>query len=138
MGIERDRDLAAELDGEITLVVGSHTHTLLPRGERVGSVTIVQAGEFGEHLGRVEIDLDGDGRALVDVAAEPVPSGDTDSTRPSGPSSQAIEAELAAWFAEPVGRAERPLGLLVPTASARPSRSWPTSSASGWVPRSPS
>ena len=52
LGVERDRELAAELDSEISLVIGAHSHTLLPHGERVGGVTIAHAGSFGEHLGR--------------------------------------------------------------------------------------
>lgn len=110
VGIERDRDLAAELDGEITLVVGSHTHTLLERGERIGSVMIVQAGEFGTHLGRVEIDLDGERPRLVEARAEPVPT-----ETPQHPAVRAeletIEAELVAWLAEPVGELSGPLEL---------------------------
>jgi 2',3'-cyclic-nucleotide 2'-phosphodiesterase (5'-nucleotidase family) len=110
VGIERDRDLAAELDGEITLIVGSHSHTLLDEGERVGSVTIVQTGQFGTHLGRVEIELD-DGRArVVSARAEPVPTG-----TPAHPGVAAeleqIENELAAWLAEPVGELTGPFEL---------------------------
>ena len=63
IGLDRDRDLAAELDGEITLVIGSHSHTLLLEGEQVGRVTIVQAGEFGTYLGRVELAVAPDGAA---------------------------------------------------------------------------
>jgi len=110
VGIERDRDLAAELDGEITLVVGSHTHTLLERGERVGSVTIVQAGEFGTHLGRVEIDLDGERAWLVEARAEPVPP-ETPQHPAVRAELEAVEAELAAWLAEPVGELSGPLEL---------------------------
>lgn len=110
MGIERDRDLAAELAGEVTLIVGSHSHTLLPEGERVGSVTIVQAGTFGDHLGRVELVLD-DGAVLVERAvAEPVPA----STPPHAAviaEIEAVERELAAWLDEEVGRLAEPLDL---------------------------
>jgi 2',3'-cyclic-nucleotide 2'-phosphodiesterase (5'-nucleotidase family) len=110
VGVERDRDLAAELDGEITLIVGSHSHTLLEEGEPVGSVTIVQAGQFGTHLGRVELEL-GEGRAqVVSARAEPVPS-----ATPAHPGVAAelerIESELGAWLAEPVGELTGPLEL---------------------------
>jgi len=102
LGIERDRELAAELDSEISLVIGAHSHTLLPHGERVGGVTIAQAGSFGEHLGRVELDL-GAGVRVSHVTVDAVPEG----TAPH-PAVRAeiasIEAELEAWLAEPVGR----------------------------------
>ena len=102
LGIERDRELAAELDREISLVIGAHSHTLLPRGERVGGVTIVQAGSFGEHLGRVELDLE-DGVRIAHVAADPVPF-DTEPHPAVLAEIASIEAELETWLAEPVGR----------------------------------
>ncbi len=67
-----DRDLAGALQGEIDVVLGAHTHDLLPDGEWVGNVLIAQAGEYGEHLGRV--DLDGESiRASVLPVGEDVP-----------------------------------------------------------------
>ena len=54
MGLTRDRELALELQGEVALILGGHTHDLLPEGERVGEVAIAQAGEFGQQVGRVE------------------------------------------------------------------------------------
>jgi 2',3'-cyclic-nucleotide 2'-phosphodiesterase (5'-nucleotidase family) len=103
LGIDRDRELALELDGEIPLVIGSHSHTLLAQGERVGGVTIAQAGSFGEHLGRVELELDTkDGVQIAHLAVDAVP----ENTEPH-PAIQAeiatIEAELESWLAEPVG-----------------------------------
>jgi 2',3'-cyclic-nucleotide 2'-phosphodiesterase (5'-nucleotidase family) len=110
VGIERDRDLAAELDGELTLIVGSHSHTLLEQGERVGRVTIVQAGQFGTHLGRVELEV-GDGRPCILTAqAEPVPA-ETPPHPAVAAELEAVEDELAAWLAEPVGELTGPLEL---------------------------
>jgi 2',3'-cyclic-nucleotide 2'-phosphodiesterase (5'-nucleotidase family) len=47
-----DRRIAEELQGDVDVIVGAHSHDLLPEGEWVGRVLIAQAGEFGEHLGR--------------------------------------------------------------------------------------
>src|SRR5262249_39318363 len=63
LGLAVDRTLAAELQGEIPLILGAHSHHLLSEGERVGDVLIVQAGEFAQHLGR--LDLLWDGRHLT-------------------------------------------------------------------------
>jgi len=63
LGLAVDRALAAELQGEIPLILGAHSHHLLPEGEHVGDVLIVQAGEFAQHLGR--LDLLWDGRRLT-------------------------------------------------------------------------
>jgi 2',3'-cyclic-nucleotide 2'-phosphodiesterase (5'-nucleotidase family) len=110
VGVERDRDLAAELDGEITLIVGSHSHTLLEEGERIGSITVVQAGQFGTHLGRVELEL-GDVRPrVVSAQAEPVPSA-TPAHVGVAAELERIETELTEWLAEPVGELTGPLEL---------------------------
>jgi 2',3'-cyclic-nucleotide 2'-phosphodiesterase (5'-nucleotidase family) len=101
LGIERDRELAAELDGEIPLVIGAHSHTLLPEGEHIGGVTIVQAGSFGEHLGRVELELD-DGVRISHVAVEAVAE-DTERHPAIDAEIASIEAELETWLAQPVG-----------------------------------
>ena len=110
VGIERDRDLAAELDGEITLIVGSHSHTLLEDAERIGRVTIVQAGQFGTHLGRVELELDDVRPQVVSARAEPVPS-----ATPAHPGVAAelerIESELADRLGQPRGELTGPLEL---------------------------
>ena len=39
-----DRRLAAELQGDVDLIIGAHSHDLLPGGERIGIVLVVQAG----------------------------------------------------------------------------------------------
>ena len=110
LGLPPDQELAAQLDGEVDLIVGAHTHHLLPDGERVDGVTIVQAGEFAEHLGRVELEVDGDGARVVDVQVEPVAL-----ATPQHPAVDeevaAIEAELEAHLAEVVGELLGPLEL---------------------------
>jgi 2',3'-cyclic-nucleotide 2'-phosphodiesterase (5'-nucleotidase family) len=110
LGIDRDRELAAELEGGLPLIVGSHSHTLLPEGEQIGSVTIVQAGQFGDHLGRVDLVLE-DGAVRVEQAAlQPVTS--STPAHPAVASELAtIEDELAEWLAEVVGEVAEPLDL---------------------------
>jgi 2',3'-cyclic-nucleotide 2'-phosphodiesterase (5'-nucleotidase family) len=66
-----DRRLARELDGEVDLIVGAHSHDLLPEGEWIGNVLVVQAGEYAQHVGRVEI-VDGAFRASVLAVADDV------------------------------------------------------------------
>jgi 2',3'-cyclic-nucleotide 2'-phosphodiesterase (5'-nucleotidase family) len=67
-----DRVLAAEVQGAVDLIVGAHSHHLLPDGEWVGSVLVVQAGERAGYLGRVEIGPGGM-RASVEAVGEDVP-----------------------------------------------------------------
>jgi len=56
IGLQRDRELAEALP-EIDLIVGGHTHALLPEGQRVGSTLIVQAGAHGRTIGVVDVDV---------------------------------------------------------------------------------
>lgn len=109
LGIELDRELAAELDGELLLVIGAHSHTLLPAGELVGGVTIAQAGSFGEHLGRIELDLE-DGVRIARAAVDVVPE-DTEPHPAVHAEIASIEAELETWLAEPVGELTGDLGF---------------------------
>lgn len=63
LGLDRDRELAQHLSG-LNLILGGHSHHLLPRREWVGTTLIAQAGEYAEHLGRVGLDLAEDGTVL--------------------------------------------------------------------------
>lgn len=88
MGLAADRALADGLQRTVALIVGAHSHDLLPEGERVGDVTIVQAGQYGEHLGRVELAWDGE--RLVVERASVLPLGE------EIPPSAAVQAEIGA------------------------------------------
>ena len=92
-----DRRLAAELQDDLDLIVGGHTHQLLPEGERVGRVLIVHAGEFGDHVGRVAVDGKTISASMIAVSAElePHPSVETEARR--------IEREVVELLSEPIG-----------------------------------
>jgi len=65
LGLEDDRRLA-EAVPDIDLIVGAHTHDSLPSGEEHNGVFIVQAGEYAQSLGRVNITLEpGSGKILA-------------------------------------------------------------------------
>lgn len=98
-----DRRLAVELDGLVDVIVGAHTHDLLPDGERIGGVLVTQAGSFGEHIGRIEIDGD-----AITPTVEPVPD-DTEPDPAIAAEAARIEDEVAAFLAEPLGTIDRPL-----------------------------
>ena len=55
LGIDADRKLAADAPG-VHLILGGHTHTALPQPEIMGGTIIAQTGEFGNALGRVDLD----------------------------------------------------------------------------------
>jgi len=54
MGIADDRELAREIP-DIDLIVGGHNHNLYAQPVMVGDVAIVQAGERGRWLGRMDL-----------------------------------------------------------------------------------
>jgi len=98
-----DRGLARELQGEIDLIVGAHSHDLLPEGEWVGGVLIAQAGCYGDHIGRIEID-----GAQLTATVEPVPD---DTPLPPAVLAEAalIEPEVRSLLDEEIGVLDSPL-----------------------------
>jgi 2',3'-cyclic-nucleotide 2'-phosphodiesterase (5'-nucleotidase family) len=101
LGLAEDRDLAAAAGDQFDLVVGSHSHNLLPEGERVGDVTIAQAGEYGEHVGVVELVV-GEGHVEV-VSARVVEVGDVPPHPGVAAEVAAIERQLEESLAAVVG-----------------------------------
>jgi 2',3'-cyclic-nucleotide 2'-phosphodiesterase (5'-nucleotidase family) len=59
LGIEADRQLALAVPG-LHAILGGHSHTTLVRPEFVGQTAIVQTGEYGSFLGRLDLGLDPD------------------------------------------------------------------------------
>jgi 2',3'-cyclic-nucleotide 2'-phosphodiesterase (5'-nucleotidase family) len=102
MGLPADRKLAAGLQEDVIVVIGGHTHDLLPEGERVGRVLVAQAGRYAEHLGRVELAWTRDAWVALQASVIPVEP-------PVVPSpavlaqARAIEAECEAFLDEVIG-----------------------------------
>ena len=98
-----DRRIAPELDGLVDVIVGAHTHDLLPEGEWIGRVLVAQAGDYGGHIGRIEID----GESIA-ATVEPVPDDTPHDPAIAGEAAR-IDEEVAVFLAEPLGTIERPL-----------------------------
>ena len=96
-----DRRIAAELQGDVDLIIGGHTHDLLPEGERIGNVLVAQAGAHGEHLGRIEIDGDRSTALVEPVTSEP-DQGVLEETA-------VIEAEIEETLSEELGVVDEPI-----------------------------
>ncbi len=71
LGIEPDKQGLAWVPG-IDIIVGGHTHMALTETEVVNDTIIVQAGEFGKHLGELTVDVKSDGIELVRYKLHPV------------------------------------------------------------------
>lgn len=63
-GLETDKKLALAFDN-IDIIVSGHDHYLLTEPLRVNNAIIVQAGKYGEHLGRLDLEKKGDKVTLV-------------------------------------------------------------------------
>lgn len=108
MGLDTDRELAAELPSDVGLIIGAHSHHLLPAGERVGQVLIAQAGNYAEHLGR--LDMIWDGQQLMVRRAAVLPITDTIPLAPRMLAEvHAIESEIERFLDEVVGELIEPL-----------------------------
>ncbi|MCO6017155.1 multifunctional 2',3'-cyclic-nucleotide 2'-phosphodiesterase/5'-nucleotidase/3'-nucleotidase [Carnobacterium divergens] len=56
LGIEEDRKIA-NMYPMINLIMGSHTHHLLPTGEKNRETFVTAAGKFGQHIGHITLEL---------------------------------------------------------------------------------
>lgn len=70
--VNDDARLAEEVP-EIPLIVGGHSHTLLSNGLKVGQTLIVQAGEWSQYLGRVDLEWSRTQRKVIAMQASTIP-----------------------------------------------------------------
>lgn len=73
LGIGEDRKIGS-LFPMIDLVLGSHTHHLLPEGEKVRETLLTGAGRYGEYISHVVLELGENG--LENAAASVIPHED--------------------------------------------------------------
>jgi 2',3'-cyclic-nucleotide 2'-phosphodiesterase (5'-nucleotidase family) len=98
-----DRRIAPELQDDVDVIVGGHSHHLLPEGEWIGRILVTQAGCYGDHIGRIEIDGD-----RIVASVEQVPE-DTELHQAVLAEAAAVETEMKAFLAEPLGTLDEPL-----------------------------
>ena len=108
VGFAQDRAIAAAVPG-LAAVVGGHSHTLLSNSDPAAvarypqpvtgpdgrAVPVVQAGANNRFLGRLDLDLDGEGR-VVEARGDALPLRFAD---PRDPAIESLVAELAAPLA---------------------------------------
>jgi 2',3'-cyclic-nucleotide 2'-phosphodiesterase (5'-nucleotidase family) len=108
MGLPADLELAAGLQENVTAVLGGHTHNLLPEGERVGRVMVAQAGQYAEHLGRLDLSWDREQLTVAQASVITV----TENFLPSPvvvTEAAVVEAECEHYLAESIGELAEPL-----------------------------
>lgn len=108
MGLDEDHALAAGLQDVVPLVIGAHSHHLLPEGERIGSVVIAQAGEYAQYLGRVDVLWDGLRLHVLEAGVLPI----TDDIVPAERvmrEARAAEDEVERFLQDVIGELAEPL-----------------------------
>lgn len=58
LGIGEDKRIA-EMYPMISVIIGSHTHHLLPNGEIIRNTLLAAAGKYGQYVGHIELEIDG-------------------------------------------------------------------------------
>lgn len=82
LGLDVDR-LIAKRFPQVTVIIGSHTHHLLPHGEYVHQSLLAAAGKFGRYIGKIELTITADHQvksavaSVTETATLPVADGDT-------------------------------------------------------------
>ncbi|MCW3778963.1 bifunctional metallophosphatase/5'-nucleotidase [Levilactobacillus namurensis] len=98
LGITVDRQLAKRFP-QVDVIIGSHTHHLLPHGERDQHSLLAAAGKYGQYVGKIELDLDVHHRittataSVVATADLPVEAGDADEVTGLSDLGQSLLAE---------------------------------------------
>ena len=66
-------DTVPDAFSEIGVIVGGHTHSELQTPVRKGNTIIVQAGDFGRYLGRLDLTVDDDTGAIMEFSGRLIP-----------------------------------------------------------------
>ncbi|HLR09908.1 MAG TPA: 5'-nucleotidase C-terminal domain-containing protein [Sporosarcina sp.] len=80
LGIYEDRKLAA-LCPSIDVILGAHTHHILPEGEWINDTLMAATGKYGQFVGYVTVDIDEETKSIVQQTATLVRSSDLPASR---------------------------------------------------------
>ncbi|MGX4645277.1 bifunctional metallophosphatase/5'-nucleotidase [Holzapfeliella sp. JNUCC 80] len=89
LGLPTDRRLAKAYP-ELDLILGSHTHHLLPQGEQVNQTMLAAAGKYGQNIGDVQLTFADDG-TVSNITAKTIPT----ESLPENPSD---DAQIQGWL----------------------------------------
>ncbi len=72
LGLREDREVAETMSSEIDIIIGGHSHSMLPDGEWVEKVLIAQAGDYAQHIGRIDCNWNGAQLSIENISLVPV------------------------------------------------------------------
>ncbi len=108
LGLDADRELAKQVQGKVTAIIGGHSHHLLNEGEWVGDVLIAQAGNYAEHVGCIDLSWNGKDLHVEQVSVLPV-TDDIPLTLEIKNMETAIELEVEEFLDQIIGELVTPL-----------------------------
>lgn len=68
LGISDDEEMARRFP-DIDVILGGHTHHVLPEGRWIGDTLVCGAGKYGQYIGEVRVDFDIQSRRIVNLEA---------------------------------------------------------------------
>lgn len=89
LGLPTDRRLAKAYP-ELDLILGSHTHHLLPQGEQVNRTMLAAAGKYGQNIGDVQLTFADDG-TVSNIIVKTIPT-------ESLPEKRTDEGQIQEWL----------------------------------------
>lgn len=90
VGHEEELELARETNC-IDVIVGGHSHTVVDPGVMVGETLVAQAGEYGSHVGFIELTVDTKMNKMLSVKSELIPASELPGPEPE------VAAAVKAW-----------------------------------------
>ncbi|OGO21124.1 MAG: hypothetical protein A2Z14_15285, partial [Chloroflexi bacterium RBG_16_48_8] len=111
LGLHDDHRLANEVSG-MDLIIGGHSHHLLPEGEEVNGVLITQAGDFAKAIGRVDLVIHPQDGKLISRKASVLMVPEDEKPDPAMTEAiAALEHEVDLLMSQPIGIVEAALDL---------------------------
>lgn len=110
LGLPTDREIA-ERYPEVLVIMGGHTHHLLPEGEMIEGTLIAGAGKFGTHVGKITLEYDKGNQILmaaevIDVRSQvdPVPDEHVDMNELYRIGNSMLEHEVLGELKQPLNK----------------------------------
>ena len=83
LGLSDDERIAKQFP-EVDIVLGGHTHHVLPEGKRVNDCLLCCTGKYGFNLGKVELHYDHEQKMITQKTAELIPTNQLPQTSDEG------------------------------------------------------
>ncbi|ARK31966.1 bifunctional metallophosphatase/5'-nucleotidase [Halalkalibacter krulwichiae] len=108
LGLQKDEEIAEQFP-EIDVILGAHTHHVLPTGKWCGTTLIAQTGKHGLFLGQVTIDYDVETKQVLEKRAALVDVKDKEEDVQTNNILDRMASKAKEVLSEPVAVISKPL-----------------------------